>query len=68
LVEAVAGTAMRTPTTHWHHSRTGLRYASDLTDAEWALLEPPLPRRSRPGDIRRLAAATLALADAEDKS
>jgi transposase len=34
---------MWTPTTRWHHSRTGLRYASDLTDAEWALLEPLLP-------------------------
>ena len=34
---------MWTPTTRRHHSRTGLRYASDLTDAEWALLEPLLP-------------------------
>jgi len=31
------------PTTRRHHSRTGLRYASDLTDAEWALLGPLLP-------------------------
>ena len=34
---------MWTPTTRRHHSRTGLRYASDLIDAEWALLEPLLP-------------------------
>lgn len=34
---------MWTPTTRWQHSRTGLRYASDLTEAEWALLEPLLP-------------------------
>ena len=34
---------MWTPTTRRHHSRTGLRYASDLTDPEWALLEPLLP-------------------------
>src|SRR5215218_8869878 len=34
---------MWTPTTRRHHSRMGLRYASDLTDAEWALLEPLLP-------------------------
>ena len=25
------------------YERTGLRYASDLTDAEWALIEPFLP-------------------------
>ena len=34
---------MWTPTTRRHHSRTGLRYASDLTDTEWVLLEPRLP-------------------------
>jgi putative transposase len=31
--------------------RDGLRYASDLTDEEWALIEPLLPaafRRGRP--------------------
>ncbi len=26
------------------HSRVGLRYETDLTDAEWALIEPPLPK------------------------
>lgn len=34
---------MWTPTTRRQHSRKGLRYASDLTDAEWMLLEPLLP-------------------------
>ncbi len=34
---------MWTPATRRRHSRAHLRYASDLTDAEWALLEPHLP-------------------------
>jgi transposase len=34
---------MWTPITRRHHSRTDVRYASDLTDVEWALLEPLLP-------------------------
>jgi transposase len=34
---------MWTPTTRAQHKRDGLRYASDLTDAEWAVLEPLLP-------------------------
>ncbi|HEY0525272.1 MAG TPA: IS5 family transposase [Stellaceae bacterium] len=34
---------MWTPITRQQHSRAGLRYASDLTDAEWALLKPLLP-------------------------
>lgn len=42
---------MWTPTTRRHHSRRAPRYASDLTDAEWRLIEPYLPppkRRGRP--------------------
>ena len=42
---------MWTPTTRRRYSRTGLRYASDLTDAEWLLIEPLLPAacgRGRP--------------------
>lgn len=31
------------PTTRAQHSRTGLRYGSDLTDAEWLILPPLLP-------------------------
>ncbi len=34
---------MWTPATRRRHSRAHLRYASDLTDEEWALLEPHLP-------------------------
>src|SRR5215203_3198786 len=43
VVEAFSGTAMWTPTTRRHYSREGLRYETDLTDAEWALIEPLLP-------------------------
>jgi len=42
---------MWTPTTRRQHSRTGLRYETDLTDAEWAVIEPLMPRpepRGRP--------------------
>ncbi len=34
---------MWTPTTRAQHSRAALRYVSDLTDAEWAILYPFLP-------------------------
>lgn len=37
-------TAMWTPTTRAQHSRAGLRYGSDVTDREWAILEPLLPQ------------------------
>jgi transposase len=42
---------MWTPTTRRQHSRDGLRYETDLTDAEWALIEPHMPEpreRGRP--------------------
>ena len=42
---------MWTPTTRELYSRTHARYDTDLTDREWALLEPHLPsarRRGRP--------------------
>jgi transposase len=32
-----------TETTRAQHRRDGLRFASDVTDAEWAALEPTLP-------------------------
>ena len=35
---------MRTATTRRQHSRAGLRYASDVTDAEWGILEALHPR------------------------
>src|SRR4028118_253160 len=42
---------MWTPTTRRQHSRDGLRYETDLTDADWALIEPLMPeprQRGRP--------------------
>jgi transposase len=42
---------MWTPATRRQHSRSGLRYETDLTDAEWALLAPLMPKplaRGRP--------------------
>ena len=40
---------MWTPTTHVQHSLAGLRYGSDVTDAEWLLLSPFLPPPSSCG-------------------
>ncbi len=34
---------MWTPTTREQHSRKALRYQTDLTDAEWAVIAPHLP-------------------------
>ena len=34
---------MWTPTTREQHSRKALRYQTDLTDAEWVMIEPHLP-------------------------
>jgi len=36
------------------HARKGLRYPSDLTDAEWALVEPLLPPARRGGRPREV--------------
>ena len=44
---------MWTPTSRAQHSRAGLRYGSDLTDAEWAILAPLLPPPSRFGRKRK---------------
>lgn len=43
---------MWTPTTRRQHSRAGLRYGSDLTDAEWRLLAPLLPAEAPCGRKR----------------
>ena len=53
-----------TETTRAHYRRDGLRYASDMTDAEWALLRPLLPPSRRLGrprktDLRRVVEAVL---------
>lgn len=45
--------AMWTPATRRQHNRTGLRYETDLTDAEWRLVEPLLPEP--PGTGRPLS-------------
>ena len=44
---------MWTPTTRAQHSRAELRYGSDLTDAEWTILEPFLPPPCSRGRKRR---------------
>jgi transposase len=43
---------MWTPTTRRQHSRADLRYSTDLTDAEWAVVEPLLPAASHSGRPR----------------
>lgn len=53
-----------TETTRAHYRRDGLRYASDMTDAEWALLRRLLPPPSRWGrprttDLRRVVEGIL---------
>ena len=44
---------MWNPTARALHSRAGLRYGSDLTDAEWAIVAPLLPRPCDRGRRRR---------------
>lgn len=44
---------MWNPTTRVQHRRAGLRDGSDLTDAEWAILEPLLPASCPRGRKRR---------------
>lgn len=55
-----------TKTTRPHYVRAGRRYASDLTDAEWVLIEPHLPRPKRLGRprtcLRRVVDALLYIA------
>lgn len=57
---------MWTDATRAHHARAGLVLPSDLTDAEWAVLEPllPLPAqvgRPRKWSLRRIVEAILYL-------
>lgn len=44
---------MWNPTARARYSRAGLRYGSDLTDEEWAIVEPLLPPACRRGRHRR---------------
>ena len=43
---------MWTPAARAQHNRDGLRYPSDLTDHEWAILEPLMPPSRRTGRRR----------------
>jgi len=43
-----------TKITRIQYQRNGLRYASDLTDAEWALIARKMPRRQRRGRPRQV--------------
>ena len=56
-----------TETTRVHYRREGLRYASDLKDREWILIEPWMPavsKRGRPRttDLRAILGAILYMA------
>ncbi len=56
-----------TEITRRDYRRDGLRYASDLTDAEWSLLEPYMPLAGRLGrprttDLRQVVDALLYMA------
>jgi putative transposase len=43
---------MWTPTTRQQHSRPVTRYQTDLTDAEWRVIAPHLPKPSATGRPR----------------
>ena len=43
---------MWTPLNRARYDRSKLRYPSDLSDAEWALIEPLIPPAKRGGDKR----------------
>jgi hypothetical protein len=43
---------MWTPTTRQQHSRTVSRYQTDLTDAEWRVIAPHLPKPCATGRPR----------------
>ena len=58
---------MWTEITRPKYARDGLRYASDVTDAEWAILEPLMPAakalgRPRTTDLREVVNAILYMA------
>ena len=48
-----------TETARREHDRSGLRYASDCTNEEWAIVQPLLRRTSRVGRPRKHKARTL---------
>jgi transposase len=51
-----------TEITRAQYRREGLRYASDLTDAEWALIEPLLPPPALRGRPRKVMEAIVSMA------
>src|SRR5258708_38653385 len=58
---------MWTETTRPQYERKGLRYSSDVTDAEWALVLPRLPQRKSLGrpaktELRSVVNALLYMA------
>ena len=53
-VRTHGGNNMWTETTRRQYRREDLRSASDMTDAEWALIEPHLPAAKRLGRPRRV--------------
>lgn len=52
VFDATPETLMWHPTTRAQHTRSGLRYGSDLSDAEWRLLGPLLPAEAACGRRR----------------
>ena len=70
IVVATRAMGVRMPwteITRLKYRREGLRYASDLTDAEWALIEPFMPKVNRIGrpretDLRAVVNAILYMA------
>ena len=46
---------MWTEITRPQYLRKGLRYASDVTEAEWQMIEPRLPAPRRLGRLRKTA-------------
>lgn len=45
---------MWTETTRHQYRREDLRYASDMTDAEWTLIEPDMPMQKQLGRPRKV--------------
>jgi Putative transposase of IS4/5 family (DUF4096) len=52
FLEPTLDFAMRTPTARQQHSRPVTRYQTDLTDAEWRVIAPHLPRPCSTGRPR----------------
>ena len=67
LRDSTESTMAWTEITRPHYVREGLRYASDVTDAEWKLIEPLMPPaspigRPRTTDLRAVVNAILYMA------